>query len=144
MLLPCWYSVQREKILSLGSSEMDSGPAELHFAITDPELLTNTTQELNRLRENKAKLEMQLHELQKVLLGCWLLAAVQLGGEALTSNRSSNEIGLSSPGVCCVSVAQARAMLAHFVTLGCPSRSNTHTQAHQSAQQPANDSAWIK
>ncbi|XP_001232922.4 coiled-coil domain-containing protein 78 isoform X1 [Gallus gallus] len=59
------YSVQREKILSLGSSEMDSGPAELHFAITDPELLTNTTQELNRLRENKAKLEMQLHELQK-------------------------------------------------------------------------------
>ncbi|POI29502.1 hypothetical protein CIB84_006748, partial [Bambusicola thoracicus] len=59
------YSVQREKIRSLGSSEMDSGPAELYFAITDPELLTNTTQELNRLRENKAKLEMQLHELQK-------------------------------------------------------------------------------
>ncbi|XP_019476218.1 coiled-coil domain-containing protein 78 isoform X2 [Meleagris gallopavo] len=59
------YSVQREKIRSVGSSEMDSGPAELHFAITDPELLTNTTQELNRLRENKAKLEMQLHELQK-------------------------------------------------------------------------------
>ncbi|XP_021267072.1 coiled-coil domain-containing protein 78 isoform X3 [Numida meleagris] len=59
------YSVQREKIRSLGSSEMDSGPAELHFAITDPELLTNTTQELNRLRENKVKLEMQLHELQK-------------------------------------------------------------------------------
>ncbi|XP_072205203.1 coiled-coil domain-containing protein 78 isoform X1 [Excalfactoria chinensis] len=59
------YSVQREKIRSLGSSEMDSGPAELHFAITDPELLTNATQELNRLRENKAKLELQLHELQK-------------------------------------------------------------------------------
>ncbi|XP_048818022.1 coiled-coil domain-containing protein 78 [Lagopus muta] len=59
------YSVQREKIRSLGSSEMDSGPAELHFAITDPELLTNTTQELNRLRESKAKLELQLHELQK-------------------------------------------------------------------------------
>ncbi|XP_015732695.1 coiled-coil domain-containing protein 78 isoform X2 [Coturnix japonica] len=59
------YSVQREKIRSLGSSEMDSGPAELHFAITDPELQTNTTQELNRLRENKVKLELQLHELQK-------------------------------------------------------------------------------
>lgn len=87
MPLPRWYSVQREKIHSLGSSEMDSGPAELHFAITDPELLTNTTQELNRLRESKAKLELQLHELQKVLLGCWLTAAVQLGWEALTSNR---------------------------------------------------------
>ncbi|NXI74996.1 CCD78 protein, partial [Anseranas semipalmata] len=63
------YSMQREQIRSLGSSDMDSGPAELHFAITDPELLTNTTQELNRLRENKAKLEMQLHELQKVVAG---------------------------------------------------------------------------
>ncbi|XP_071671394.1 coiled-coil domain-containing protein 78 isoform X1 [Patagioenas fasciata] len=59
------YRLQREQIRSLGSSAMDCGPAELHFAITDPELLTNTTQELNRLREDKAKLEMQLHELQK-------------------------------------------------------------------------------
>ncbi|XP_047915962.2 coiled-coil domain-containing protein 78 isoform X1 [Anser cygnoides] len=59
------YSMQREQIRSLGSSDMDSGPAELHFAVTDPELLTNTTQELNRLRENKAKLELQLHELQQ-------------------------------------------------------------------------------
>uniref|UniRef100_U3IAP3 Coiled-coil domain containing 78 n=1 Tax=Anas platyrhynchos platyrhynchos TaxID=8840 RepID=U3IAP3_ANAPP len=59
------YSMQREQIRSLGSSDMDSGPAELHFAITDPELLTNTTQELNRLREHKAKLELQLQELQQ-------------------------------------------------------------------------------
>ncbi|XP_068555778.1 coiled-coil domain-containing protein 78 isoform X3 [Anas acuta] len=59
------YSMQREQIRSLGSSDMDSGPAELHFAITDPELQTNTTQELNRLRENKAKLELQLRELQQ-------------------------------------------------------------------------------
>ncbi|NXL95742.1 CCD78 protein, partial [Alectura lathami] len=59
------YSMQREQIRSLGSSDMDSGPAELHFAVTDPELLTNTTQELNRLRESKAKLEMQLRDLQK-------------------------------------------------------------------------------
>ncbi|KAK2543815.1 Ccdc78 [Columba livia] len=59
------YRLQREQIRSLGSSAMDCGPAELHFTITDPELLTNTTQELNRLREDKAKLEMQLHELQK-------------------------------------------------------------------------------
>ncbi|XP_054699507.1 coiled-coil domain-containing protein 78 isoform X2 [Grus americana] len=59
------YGLQREQIRSLGSSTTDCGPAELHFSITDPELLTNTTRELNRLREEKAKLEMQLHELQK-------------------------------------------------------------------------------
>ncbi|XP_075021921.1 coiled-coil domain-containing protein 78 isoform X1 [Calonectris borealis] len=59
------YGLQREQIRSLGSSAMDCGPAELHFSITDPELLTNATRELNRLREDKAKLEMQLHELQK-------------------------------------------------------------------------------
>ncbi|NXK17021.1 CCD78 protein, partial [Arenaria interpres] len=63
------YGRQREQIRSLGSSATDCGPAELHFSITDPELLTNTTQELNRLREEKAKLEMQLHELQKVVAG---------------------------------------------------------------------------
>ncbi|KAM9222633.1 coiled-coil domain-containing protein 78 [Leptosomus discolor] len=59
------YRLQREQIRALGSSAMDCGPAELHFSITDPELLTNTTRELNRLREDKAKLEMQLQELQK-------------------------------------------------------------------------------
>ncbi|XP_062467932.1 coiled-coil domain-containing protein 78 isoform X1 [Pezoporus occidentalis] len=61
------YRLQREQIRSLDSTAADCGPAELHFSITDPELLTNTTRELNRLREDKAKLEMQLHELQKVL-----------------------------------------------------------------------------
>ncbi|KAM6244302.1 coiled-coil domain-containing protein 78 [Spheniscus humboldti] len=59
------YGLQREQIRSLGSSARDCGPAELHFSITDSELLTNTTRELNRLREDKAKLEMQLDELQK-------------------------------------------------------------------------------
>ncbi|NXT83317.1 CCD78 protein, partial [Zapornia atra] len=57
------YGLQREQIRSLGSTSMDCGPAELHFSITDPELLTNTSRELNRLREDKAKLEMQeLHD----------------------------------------------------------------------------------
>lgn len=64
---PCAHCrLQREQIRSLGSSAMDCGPAELHFCITDPELLTNSSRELNRLREEKAKLEMQLQELQKV------------------------------------------------------------------------------
>ncbi|KFQ78768.1 Coiled-coil domain-containing protein 78, partial [Phoenicopterus ruber ruber] len=67
------YRLQREQIRSLGSSSMDCGPAELHFSITDPELLTNTTRELNRLREDKAKLEMQLHDLQKT---GWLRTSV--------------------------------------------------------------------
>ncbi|NWW33991.1 CCD78 protein, partial [Panurus biarmicus] len=61
------YGLQREQIQSLGSSAMDCGPAELHFSITDPELLTNSSRELNRLREEKAKLEMQLQELQEGL-----------------------------------------------------------------------------
>ncbi|NXC89205.1 CCD78 protein, partial [Cercotrichas coryphoeus] len=59
------YGLQREQIRSLGSRAVDCGPAELHFCITDPELLTNSSQELNRLREEKAKLEMQLQELQE-------------------------------------------------------------------------------
>ncbi|TRZ24189.1 hypothetical protein HGM15179_002875 [Zosterops borbonicus] len=59
------YGRQREQILSLGSSAVDCGPAELHFCITEPELLTNSSRELNRLREEKTKLEMQLQELQE-------------------------------------------------------------------------------
>ncbi|NXU42564.1 CCD78 protein, partial [Drymodes brunneopygia] len=61
------YGLQREQIRALGSSAMDCGPAELHFSITDPELLTNSSRELARLREQKAKLELQLQELQKGL-----------------------------------------------------------------------------
>ncbi|NXR09875.1 CCD78 protein, partial [Semnornis frantzii] len=62
------YGLQREQIRASGSSTMDCGPAELHFSITDPELLTNTVRELQRLREQKAKLELQLQEVQQVLI----------------------------------------------------------------------------
>ncbi|XP_063270962.1 coiled-coil domain-containing protein 78 isoform X2 [Prinia subflava] len=62
------YGWQREQIRALGSSAMDCGPAELHFSITDPELLTKSSRELNRLRQEKAKLEGQLQELQKKTL----------------------------------------------------------------------------
>ncbi|XP_048351280.1 coiled-coil domain-containing protein 78 isoform X1 [Sphaerodactylus townsendi] len=58
------YRMQREQIRLLGSNEMDPGPPEYHLAITDAELLTSTSQELNRLREDKARLEAELHELQ--------------------------------------------------------------------------------
>ncbi|NWI16428.1 CCD78 protein, partial [Crypturellus soui] len=77
------YRMQREQIQALGSSDMDSGPAEFHFSITDPELVTNTTQELNRLREDKAKLEVQLHELQeKVAAGLLALQGQKLDEES--------------------------------------------------------------
>ncbi|KAG8145503.1 hypothetical protein E2320_012029 [Naja naja] len=58
------YRMQREQIRLLGSHDLDPGPPEHHFSITDAELLTNTSQELNRLREDKANLEGQLYELQ--------------------------------------------------------------------------------
>ncbi|NXL16218.1 CCD78 protein, partial [Setophaga kirtlandii] len=58
------YGLQREQIRTLGSTAMDCGPAELHLSITDPELLPNSSRELNRLRQHKAKLEGQLQELQ--------------------------------------------------------------------------------
>ncbi|XP_026536515.1 coiled-coil domain-containing protein 78 [Notechis scutatus] len=58
------YRMQREQIRLLGSHDLDPGPPEHHFSITDAELLTNTAQELNRLREDKANLEGQLYELQ--------------------------------------------------------------------------------
>ncbi|NWT30423.1 CCD78 protein, partial [Cardinalis cardinalis] len=61
------YGLQREQIRSLGSTAMDCGPAELHLSVTEPELLTNSSRELNRLREHKAKLEAQLQELQQGL-----------------------------------------------------------------------------
>ncbi|NXV23231.1 CCD78 protein, partial [Cepphus grylle] len=77
------YRLQREQIRSLGSSATDCGPAELHFSITDPELLTNTTRELNRLREDKARLEMQLHELQKVVAGLLAFCGGGTGGQQL-------------------------------------------------------------
>lgn len=87
---PARYRLQREQIRSLGGSAMDCGPAELHFSITDPELLTNTTRELNRLREDKAKLEMQLRELRKVLAGLLAFSSAETGGAA---GRASRAIG---------------------------------------------------
>ncbi|NXP82475.1 CCD78 protein, partial [Ramphastos sulfuratus] len=82
------YGLQREQIRASGSSTMDCGPAELHFSITDPELLTNTARELQRLREQKAKLELQLQEVQQPLaVTCWA------GPEGLGTTR----ICLSSP-----------------------------------------------
>ncbi|XP_078415121.1 coiled-coil domain-containing protein 78 isoform X1 [Cetorhinus maximus] len=64
------YRMQREQILSLGNKDLDPGPSEITLAITDSELLSNQSQELNRLREDKSHLEAKLQDLQeKVRLG---------------------------------------------------------------------------
>uniref|UniRef100_UPI00398EF9BC coiled-coil domain-containing protein 78 n=1 Tax=Pristiophorus japonicus TaxID=55135 RepID=UPI00398EF9BC len=64
------YRIQREQILSLGNKDVDPGPSEITLAITDSELLSSQSQELNRLREDKAHLEAKLQDLQeKVRLG---------------------------------------------------------------------------
>lgn len=64
------YRMQREQILSLSNKDLDPGPSEITFAITDSELLNSHSQELNRLREDKARLEAQVRELQeKIRLG---------------------------------------------------------------------------
>ncbi|XP_074408861.1 coiled-coil domain-containing protein 78 isoform X5 [Zonotrichia albicollis] len=70
------YGLQREQIRALGSTAMDGGPAELHLTITDPELLANSSRELHGLRQHKARLELQLQELQqRSLKGASALAA---------------------------------------------------------------------
>ncbi|KAM4631706.1 coiled-coil domain-containing protein 78 [Discoglossus pictus] len=59
------YRMQREQILALGNPDVDAGPPEHHFSITDLELQSQTGQELNRLREDKARLETQVSEFKE-------------------------------------------------------------------------------
>ncbi|XP_051877212.1 coiled-coil domain-containing protein 78 [Pristis pectinata] len=64
------YRMQREQILSLANKDLDPGPSEITFAITDSELLNSQSRELNCLREDKARLEVQLRDLrEKIRLG---------------------------------------------------------------------------
>ncbi|XP_072916398.1 coiled-coil domain-containing protein 78 isoform X2 [Hemitrygon akajei] len=85
------YRMQREQILSLGNKDLDPGPSEMTLAITDGELLNHQSQELNRLREDKARLEGQLRDLQeKIRLGgSSALAASSFVME--TGGKSENE-----------------------------------------------------
>ncbi|XP_072457320.1 coiled-coil domain-containing protein 78 isoform X2 [Notamacropus eugenii] len=57
------YRVLREQIKAQGGPNMEPGPSEAHFAINE-DLPSNLTQELNKLREDKAQLETQIQELQ--------------------------------------------------------------------------------
>ncbi|KAM8961892.1 coiled-coil domain-containing protein 78 isoform 1-T1 [Pelodytes ibericus] len=72
------YRMQREQILTQGSMDMDAGPPEHHFSITDPELLTPSSQELNRLREDKARLETQIQELKEKVRAVFFLFLNQI------------------------------------------------------------------
>ncbi|XP_027718776.1 coiled-coil domain-containing protein 78 [Vombatus ursinus] len=58
------YRVQREQIKVRGGPNMEPGPPEVHFTINEVDLQSNLTQELNKLREDKAQLETQIQELQ--------------------------------------------------------------------------------
>ncbi|XP_069066659.1 coiled-coil domain-containing protein 78 [Pleurodeles waltl] len=59
------YRMQREQIIAQGTNDIDPGPPEHHFSVSDAELLSSTTLELNHLREDKARLETQIQELKE-------------------------------------------------------------------------------
>ncbi|CAI9570929.1 unnamed protein product [Staurois parvus] len=65
------YRMQREQIQALGSSEVDPGPPEHHFSITDPELQSQSALELSRLREDKARLENKILDLKEKVSINW-------------------------------------------------------------------------
>ncbi|XP_036406853.1 coiled-coil domain-containing protein 78 [Megalops cyprinoides] len=56
------YRMQREQILALGERGLDPGPPESHFGLADSELQGEQSRELQRLREDKARLESQLRD----------------------------------------------------------------------------------
>ncbi|KAG9349900.1 hypothetical protein JZ751_026253 [Albula glossodonta] len=56
------YRMQREQILALGNRGLDPGPPESHFSLADTELQGEQGRELQRLWEDKARLENQLRD----------------------------------------------------------------------------------
>ncbi|XP_051969377.1 coiled-coil domain-containing protein 78 isoform X2 [Xyrauchen texanus] len=54
------YRLQREQILALPQHTLEAGPPEAHFSPAGTELRGETERELQRLREDKARLESQL------------------------------------------------------------------------------------
>ncbi|KAL4617904.1 coiled-coil domain-containing protein 78 isoform X1 [Arapaima gigas] len=63
-LLIAYRLMQREQILALNKQGLDPGPPESHFSLRDATLQTELSQEVHRLREDKARLEAQLKEAQ--------------------------------------------------------------------------------
>uniref|UniRef100_A0A3B4Z5N5 Coiled-coil domain containing 78 n=1 Tax=Stegastes partitus TaxID=144197 RepID=A0A3B4Z5N5_9TELE len=59
------YSVQRDQILANPESGVDPGPPEAHFSPEPAELRDEAEKELQRLRQDKARLEGQLQVAQK-------------------------------------------------------------------------------
>ncbi|XP_016279641.1 coiled-coil domain-containing protein 78 isoform X3 [Monodelphis domestica] len=58
------YRVQREQIKAQGGPDMEPGPPEAYFIFGDIDLQSSPSQELNKLREDKARLEIQIQDLQ--------------------------------------------------------------------------------
>ncbi|XP_056593674.1 coiled-coil domain-containing protein 78 isoform X3 [Triplophysa dalaica] len=61
------YREQREQILALPVHALDAGPPEAHFSPAGSELRGETERELQRLRDDKARLESQLRQAQEQL-----------------------------------------------------------------------------
>ncbi|XP_061423376.1 LOW QUALITY PROTEIN: coiled-coil domain-containing protein 78 [Lethenteron reissneri] len=61
------YRVLRDQVVSLGRADVDPGPPEARFSLTDAELQTAHSRELAQLRENKAQLEGRVRELSDQL-----------------------------------------------------------------------------
>ncbi|KAM4624503.1 coiled-coil domain-containing protein 78 [Polymixia lowei] len=59
------YRVQREQILAKRESGLDPGLPEVHFSLEAGELRGETERELHRLRQDKARLEVQLQAAQE-------------------------------------------------------------------------------
>lgn len=54
------FRVQREQIMATPGSSLDPGPPEAHFSLDPAELRDETEKELQHLRQDKARLEVQL------------------------------------------------------------------------------------
>ncbi len=54
------FRVQREQILAKPESALDPGPPEAQFSLEPLELRDETEKELQHLRQDKARLEVQL------------------------------------------------------------------------------------
>lgn len=63
--------MQREQILAHTESTVEAGPPEAHFSPAEAELRGDTERELQRLREDKSRLEAQLRIAHEQVCVIW-------------------------------------------------------------------------
>lgn len=62
--------VQREQILARPDTGLDPGPPEAEFSLEQSELRGDTETELQHLRQDKARLEMELQASREEVVWC--------------------------------------------------------------------------